>query len=195
MSANEWERARALFQSALEKPEQDRTAFLANACQGDETTQREVEALIAAHAATGGFLETPAFRVAPDAVAPALQPGDRLGSFEVLGVLGRGGMGEVYRARDAKLGRDVAIKVLPRALAADPQRLARFERESRILASINHPRIAAIHSVEQFEDVRLLVLELVEGPTLDDRLRVGPLPPDEALVVARRTRGCSRGGA
>jgi serine/threonine protein kinase len=185
MSANQWERARALFQSALEQPEQDRTAFLANACQGDETIQREVEALIAAHAAAGGFLETPACRVVSDAVAPALQPGDRLGSFEVLGVLGRGGMGEVYRARDAKLGRDVAIKVLPRALAADPQRLARFERESRILASINHSRIAAIHSVEQFEDVRFLVLELVEGPTLDDRLRVGPLPPDEALVVAR----------
>ena len=189
MSANQWERARALFQSALEKPEPDRTAFLADACEGDEAIRREVEALIAAHDAAGGFLETPVFRVNSDTVAPALQPGDRLGNFEVLGVLGRGGMGEVYRARDAKLGRDVAIKVLPRALAADPQRLARFERESRILASINHPRIAAIHSVEQFEGVRFLVLELVEGPTLDDRLRAGPLPPDEALVVARELAG------
>ena len=189
MSTNQWERVRALFQSALEQPDQDRATFLANACQGNETIQREVEALIAAHAAASGFLETPAFRVASEAVAPTLKLGDRLGSFEVLGVLGRGGMGEVYRARDAKLGRDVAIKVLPRALAADPQRLARFDRESRILASINHPHIAAIHSVEQFEDLRLLVLELVEGPTLDDRLRGGPLPPDEALIVARELAG------
>jgi eukaryotic-like serine/threonine-protein kinase len=189
MSTNQWERVRALFQSALEQPDQDRATFLANACQGNETIQREVEALIAAHAAAGGFLETPAFRVASEAVAPTLQPGDRLGSFEVLGVLGRGGMGEVYRARDAKLGRDVAIKVLPRALAVEPQRLARFERESRILASLNHPRIATIHSVEQFEGLRLLVLELVEGPTLDHRLRAGPLPPDEALGIARELAG------
>jgi eukaryotic-like serine/threonine-protein kinase len=101
-------------------------------------------------------------------------------------------MGEVYGARDAKLGREVAIKVLPRALAADPQRLARFERESRILASLNHPHIAAIHSVEQFDDLRLLVLELLEGPTLSDCLRIGPLQPDEALGVARQLAGASR---
>jgi eukaryotic-like serine/threonine-protein kinase len=185
MSTNEWERVRALFQSALEQPDEARATFLSNACRGDEGIQREVESLIAAHAASGGFLETPAFRVTTEVgVAPALQPGDRIGSFEVVGVLGSGGMGEVYRARDAKLGREVAIKVLPRAMAADPQRLARFERESRILASLNHPHIAAIHSVEQFEDLRFLVLELVEGPTLADRLRLGPLPPDETLAVA-----------
>ena len=147
--------------------------------------RREVESLVEAHAAAGGFLETPAFRVAAEVpVAPALQPGDRVGSFEVIGILGRGGMGEVYRARDATLDRDVAIKVLPRALAADPQRLARFERESRILASFNHPDIAAIHSVEQIDGVRFLILELVEGPTLADRLRAGPLPPEETLIVA-----------
>ena len=118
-------------------------------------------------------------------VSPTLQPGDRIGSFEVEGVLGSGGMGEVYRARDATLQRDVAIKVLPRALAADPQRVARFERESRVLASLNHPNIAAIHSVAQVGDLRLFILELVEGPTLADRLQSGPLPPIEALDVAR----------
>ena len=186
MSATGWgERVRALLHDALEQPEEDRATFLSKACQGDEAIRREVESLVEAHAAAGGFLETPAFRVAAEVpVAPALQPGDRVGSFEVIGILGRGGMGEVYRARDAKLDRDVAIKVLPRALATDPQRLARFERESRILASFNHPDIAAIHSVEQIDGVRFLILELVEGPTLSDRLRAGPLPPEEALVVA-----------
>jgi eukaryotic-like serine/threonine-protein kinase len=186
MSATAWgERVRALLQDALEQPEEDRAAFLSRACQGDEAIRREVESLVEAHAAAGGFLETPAFRVATEVpVAPALQPGDRVGSFEVVGILGRGGMGEVYRARDAKLDRDVAIKVLPRALATDPQRLARFERESRILASFNHRDIAAIHSVEQIDGVRFLILELVEGPTLGDRMRAGPLPPEEALVIA-----------
>jgi serine/threonine protein kinase/Tol biopolymer transport system component len=191
MRTSQWERARELFQRALEQPDRDRAAFLADACAGDAEIQREVEQLIAAHAAADGFLETPAFDLGSDAepFRPALQPGDRLGPFEVLGVLGRGGMGEVYRARDARLGRDVAIKVLPRSLATDPQRLARFERESRMLASLNHPHIAAIHSVEQFEHVRLLVLELVEGPTLGDRLIGGPLLAQEALAVARDLAG------
>ena len=150
------ERVRALLHNALEQPEGSAATFLSKACHGDEAIRREVESLVEAHAAAGGFLETPAFRVATEVpAAPALQPGDRVGSFEVIGILGRGGMGEVYRARDAKLDRDVAIKVLPRALATDPQRLARFERESRILASFNHPDIAAIHSVEQIDGVPL----------------------------------------
>jgi Tol biopolymer transport system component len=114
-----------------------------------------------------------------------LTPGERLGHFDVIDVLGSGGMGEVYRAHDTTLGRDVAIKVLPRALAADPQRMARFERESRILASLNHPHIAAIHSVEVVGGQRLLVLELVEGPTLANRLRAGPLSSAETLAVVR----------
>jgi serine/threonine protein kinase len=185
MSPDQWRRVREVFQRAIEEPDDGRAAFLSSACEGDETIRREVESLMAAHTAAGGFLETPAVRPAA-AATPALQPGDRLGCFDVVGVLGRGGMGEVYRARDTKLGRPVAIKVLPRALAGDPQRLARFDRESRILASLNHPHIAAIHSVEQFDDVRFLVLELVEGPTLADRLRNGALPPDAALTVARQ---------
>ncbi len=185
MSPDRWERARAIFQGALEQPDEERPAFLSAACQGDRAVRGEVESLIAAHAAAGMFLETPAFRVTTDVDVPALRPGDHLGRFEVTGVLGRGGMGEVYRARDAELGREVAVKVLPRALAGDPQRLARFDRESRILAALNHPQIAAIHSVEQHEGLRLLVLELVEGPTLADRLRAGRPSPDEALAIAR----------
>jgi eukaryotic-like serine/threonine-protein kinase len=184
---DDWERIRALFQRALETPVPHRAALLADACDGNETIRREVESLLAAHDAAKGFLENPAYRVEDDVsdAAPALRSGDRIGNFNVLGALGRGGMGEVYRARDANLGREVAIKLLPRAFAADPQRLARFERESRVLASLNHRHIAAIHSVEQVDDVRFLVLELVEGPTLADRLALGPLPSSEALGLTR----------
>jgi len=109
-----------------------------------------------------------------------LMPGEQLGHYEILSMLGKGGMGEVYRARDLKLGRDVAIKVLPATLAPDPERLARFEREARVLATLNHPHIAAIYGLED----RGIVMELVEGPTLAERLAGGPLPLDECLKIA-----------
>ncbi len=112
--------------------------------------------------------------------------GSRLGPYEILAPLGAGGMGEVHRARDLKLGREVAIKVLPEEFARDPERLARFEREARVLASLNHPRIAAIYSLEEFEGVRFLVLELVPGQTLAERLAAGPMPLEDALRVSRQ---------
>src|SRR5687768_4719414 len=115
-----------------------------------------------------------------------LQPGSRIGSYEIIGALGAGGMGEVYRARDSKLGREVALKVLPEAFASDHDRIARFEREAQVLASLNHPHIAHIHGFERSQDSRALVMELVEGPTLADRLRAGPIPLDEALAIARQ---------
>jgi serine/threonine-protein kinase len=95
-------------------------------------------------------------------------------------------MGEVYRARDTRLQRDVALKVLPDLFAADPERLARFEREAQVLASLNHPNIAAIHGFEESNGIRALVLELVEGPTLADRIAHGPMPLDEALPIAQQ---------
>src|SRR5882762_9704023 len=102
--------------------------------------------------------------------------GSRLGPYEILAPLGKGGMGEVYRAHDTKLHRDVAIKVLPELFAADPDRLARFEREAQVLASLNHPNIAAIYGVDETDGVRALVLELVDGPTLADRIAQGAIP-------------------
>ena len=116
----------------------------------------------------------------------ALATGTRLGAYEILSLLGAGGMGEVYRARDAKLNRDVALKVLPEAFTADPDRLARFKREAQVLASLNHPHIGAIYGLEESDGVRALVLELVEGPTLADRIALGPIPPDEALPIAKQ---------
>ncbi len=113
-------------------------------------------------------------------------PGSRLGTYEILSPLGAGGMGEVYRARDGKLNRDVAIKVLPEAFAADAERLARFRREAQVLAALNHPHIAAIYGLEESGGVEALVLELVEGETLAERLAKGPLPVEEALEIARQ---------
>lgn len=116
----------------------------------------------------------------------SLSAGTRLGPYEIQVPLGVGGMGEVYRARDTKLRRDVAIKILPEAFTSDPERLARFEREARMLAALNHPHIAAIYGVEDEASVHGLVLELVEGDTLQQRLRRGPLPVADALVIARQ---------
>ena len=116
----------------------------------------------------------------------ALTPGSRLGIYEVTAQIGEGGMGEVYRAHDTKLNRDVALKVLPDAFASDPDRLARFTREAHALAAMNHTNIAHIHGFEESSGVRALVMELVEGPTLADRIAEGPIPIDEALPIARQ---------
>ena len=124
----------------------------------------------------------------------AATPGTRLGVYEVVSLLGAGGMGEVYRACDTKLGRDVAIKVLPSTFAAESDQLARFEREARLLASLTHPDIGAIYGVEETAGVVALVLELVEGETLADRIRKGSglraqgigLPTADALAIARQ---------
>ena len=115
-----------------------------------------------------------------------LQPGARLGAYQVTAKIGEGGMGEVYRARDTKLDRDVALKVLPEAFTQDPDRLARFEREAKVLASLNHPNIGHIYGLEEADGIRALVLELVEGPTLADRIKQGPIPLDEALPIAKQ---------
>jgi serine/threonine protein kinase len=115
-----------------------------------------------------------------------LSPGVRLGTYEILSLIGAGGMGEVYRARDTKLNRDVAFKVLPDAFALDADRLSRFMREAQVLASLNHPNIAHIHGVEESNGIRALVLELVDGNTLADRIAHGPLSVDDALGIARQ---------
>jgi serine/threonine protein kinase len=112
-----------------------------------------------------------------------LTPGRKLGVYEILDLLGSGGMGEVYRARDTKLGRDVALKVLPEPFAQNKERLARFEREARLLASLNHPNVATIHGLEESEGLHFLVLELVPGETLAERIKRGPIPVEEALPL------------
>src|SRR6516162_8019367 len=115
-----------------------------------------------------------------------LAAGTKLGHYEIAGALGAGGMGEVYRAKDTKLGRDVALKILPASFTHDPERVARFRREAQVLASLNHPHIAQIHGLEESNGTQFLVLELVDGESLDKRIARGPIPIDEALGIARQ---------
>ena len=110
--------------------------------------------------------------------------GKSLTHYEITSQIGKGGMGEVYQAKDTKLGRDVAIKVLPEEFALDPDRIARFQREAKLLASLNHPNIAAIYGLEESDGTHFLVLELIDGDTLADRLKHGTLPVEEALKLA-----------
>src|ERR1700675_4991638 len=116
----------------------------------------------------------------------SLQNGAKLGPYEIAGLIGAGGMGEVYRAHDTRLNRDVALKVLPEVFARDSERMARFEREAKMLASLNHPNIAAIYGFEESGAIRALVMELVEGPTLAERIAGGPVPVDESLPIAKQ---------
>ena len=113
-----------------------------------------------------------------------MQPGTRLGPYEVVALLGAGGMGEVYRARDTRLGRDIALKVLPEAFASDRERVTRFQREAQLLAALNHPHIASIYSFETVDSVRVIVMELVPGETIRELLHKGPLPLPRALAFA-----------
>ena len=116
----------------------------------------------------------------------ALASGTKLGPYEILAPLGAGGMGEVYRARDAKLSRDVALKIISPEFAHDEQRMARFQREAQVLASLNHTHIASIYGFEESGNIRALVMELVEGPTLAERIKQGPIPLEEALPIAKQ---------
>ena len=174
MTPERWRRVEELYHAALTRDEGNRTAFLVRACAGDDTLQREVESLLSQSASAAGFLDGHAVAVAAQLLGDidaSLLSGRRLGAYQVQVRIGVGGMGEVYRARDTKLGRDVALKILPRLFTSDPERLARFEREARVLASLNHPHIGAIYGLEEADGVRALVLELVDGETLADRMR------------------------
>src|SRR4051812_10007130 len=177
-----------LCDAALDRGAEERSAFVAAECKDDHVLRREVESLLA-HAPTADrFLETAVTEVAAKMFAAerASLVGRRLGIYEIVSFLGAGGMGDVYRARDTRLGRDVAIKVLPDPFVSVPGRLARFELEARVLATLNHPHIAAIYGVEEADGVRGLVLELVEGPTLDEHLASGALSVEDALELARQ---------
>src|SRR5215471_2394071 len=174
-----------LFHQAKGYSGSDRATFLEKACAGDAELRQEVELLLANDHSS--FLPGNAIdQFAPEAALgeQGISPGQQFGSYTILSALGKGGMGEVYRARDSKLGRDVAIKVLSPSFAADPERLVRFNREARLLAAINHPNIATIHSIEESGGRTFLVLELIEGVTLADRLKRGRLSVDESLRIA-----------
>jgi hypothetical protein len=169
MNAAKWARMKALLADAAERSPAERERYINERCD-DSELRGELLALVAAPAQLSDIVSAASFA-----------SGDRLGPYVIEAIAGRGGMGEVYRAHDSRLGRHVAIKVLPASLANDPGRLARFEREGRILASLNHPHICSLFDVGREEDVGYLVMEYVEGELLADRIRKGPLPLDRAL--------------
>jgi serine/threonine protein kinase len=175
MTPERWQQVARVYQSALELDPSRRDAYLAEACRDDPELRREVEALLE-HGAHESFLASPGL----------LPAGSRMGAYELLSVIGAGGMGVVYRATDTNLGRQVAIKVLPDAFAQDAERLARFEREAKTLAALNHPHIAQIYGLEKSGGVQALVMELVEGEDLSERIARRPSPLDEALPIARQ---------
>jgi len=192
-----WDTVERLYHAALAKPADGRPAFLAAACVGDEALRREVESLLAQNASADGPFTRGAVVAAAGLVSDAghsTLTGRQLGAYRILAPIGAGGMGEVYRARDTRLGRDVAIKLLPPAFTSHPDRLARLEREARVLASLNHPHIAAIYGIEDTltgggSSIRALILELVEGETLAERIARGGskgLPLQDALDIARQ---------
>ena len=178
-----------IYHAALARNPAEREAFVRNACDEDEALRREVESLLQYEPQSSGFLESPAAVMAgalEGAAAGHVMAGRQLGPYTIVAPLGTGGMGEVYRARDTKLGRDVAIKILPSHFTNDPERRARFAREARTLATLNHPHIGAIYGLEESDGLSALVLELVEGQTLAERLERGPLKIADALAIARQ---------
>src|SRR5918993_155458 len=182
ISPSHWERIRALFQSALERAPDERAAFLRSQSSDDEIL-REVASLLAAHADADAWLDATRLdeaNAAPARVGAAkcgatLTSGVQLGPYTVVSPLGAGAMGEVYRARDTNLRRDVALKILPQSLAADPDRLARFTREARTLGALNHPHVAHVYGFEEHGGVRALVMELVVGQNLAQHVARGPI--------------------
>jgi Tol biopolymer transport system component len=171
-----WARIEALVHEALARPAAERGAFLDAECRTDPALRQEVDSLLVQATGAGSFLETPP-------AVPSLT-GRQLGPYRVDAQIGAGGMGEVYRAHDTKLGRDVAIKILPALWTQDPDRLARLGREARMLATLNHPHIGAIYGLEEADGVRGLVLELVDGETLAERIARGSVPIADALRIA-----------
>jgi serine/threonine protein kinase len=187
MTADRWRRIEELYHAALEVEADRREAFLEEACGTDRALREELESLLESKGSGADWLAEPARRVAADLVgehtAGALS-GRRLGGYAVGSLIGAGGMGEVYRTHDSKLGRYVALKVLPPTFARDPERLARFRREAQMLASLYHPNVAAIYTVDEIDGVSFLVLELVPGKTLAERLAAGPLGLGESVRIA-----------
>ena len=187
MNPERWHQIEQICEAALEREAGERAAFLKEACGKDEGLRREVESLLAHEETAEGFIEVPALEVAAKVLAEDRNPsllGQQINSYKILSLLGAGGMGAVYRAHDTRLGREVAIKVLPSAFSTDADRLRRFEQEARAAGRLNHPNILAIYDVGTHEGSPYIVCERLEGETLRDRLKGTALPQRKAVEVA-----------
>ena len=185
MTGERWRRVEALYHEALALDARDRAAFLQEACAADEALRSEVESLLTEQASAEGFLDHPALEgLSAVSMDGSSLIGKQVGVYRLQALIGEGGMGQVFRATDSRLKRQVAIKILPRSFATNADRLVRFQREAEVLASLNHPHICTLHDVGRQDGIDFLVLEYVEGKTLAERLTKGPLSTPQALSIA-----------
>jgi eukaryotic-like serine/threonine-protein kinase len=187
MTPERWQQVKQIFNSAITYRPEERSLFISRACSGDAELRSEVESLIASHEESGSFIDKPAFEAAASWLAnekAELKSGQMIGSYEVISFLSRGGMGEVYLAEDKRLGRKVALKLLPASFTTDEDRLRRFEQEARAASALNHPNIITIYEIREAVGSHIIATEFVEGETLRHRLSRSPLTLSETLNVA-----------
>src|SRR5262245_47865410 len=186
MKPERWHKIEKLYHSALEREAEQRAAFLAEACAGDDSLRREVESLLVHQSQAENLLESPVMEVAAKSLDDdqnGSMAGQSLGSYKILSRLGAGGMGEVYRARDTRLDRTVALKILPLGVAADAERMRRFVREAKAASALNHPNVATIYEIGQADGVNFIAMEYVEGQTLAARIDGHPLKISEIIEI------------
>jgi eukaryotic-like serine/threonine-protein kinase len=184
MVATRWRQIESLYHSACEMEPEHRRSYLDRVCASDDTLRREVESLLDNDEMAKAFLESDEPEGPGPAPEPSVRGGEQIGPYLVLGFLRAGGMGEVYMARDIRLGRTVAIKFLPRAFAQDPAALDRFQREARAASALNHPRICTIHDLGDYQGRPFIVMEFLEGQSLRDRIDGKPVPIPELVHLA-----------
>jgi len=186
MTRERWQKVKEIFDAALRIEPAQRSPFLSRACGSDDDLRQEVESLIASHEKTGTFIDSPAYQAAAELIVDEkseFKSGDAIGSYEILSFISRGGMGEVYLAQDTKLGRKVALKLLPTSITKDVSRLQRFEQEARAASALNNPNIITIYEISEADSTLAIATEYVEGETLRRRLAHSSLSVSEALEL------------
>src|SRR5215475_4311814 len=187
MDPERWRRIEQIYYEALERGADGQAAFIDEACGADEELRHEVTALLSAHERAGGFIATPAIELEARAIAAGKVPAPgatTIGHYELLSLLGQGGMGEVYLARDTRLKRNVALKLLPAAYTLDADRVRRFEQEALAASALNHPNILTVYEIGRSEEAYFIATEFVDGETLRRRLERGPLGAREVVEIA-----------